>query len=352
MYLSSRFRSFVSEKYDRRLCWATSVVAGVEINMKKYFLMFAEFFSGVFGAHCVMLSLLLVLSGCCPSQLFHVGSVEVDASAIPVWNGVDAYTEVNQNVPYFDDAEKASLDAFEEYAALDNLGRCGIAYANICQELMPAEKRGEIGSVKPSGWHTVRYNDLISGNYLYNRCHLIGYQLAGENANEKNLITGTRYLNIEGMLGFENLIADYVKETGNHVVYRVTPVFLDEELVARGVLMEGWSVEDDGAGVCFNIFAHNVQPGIIIDYATGESCVSGQEIAFDFTSGSNSGDNITFANDYSFVVNTNSGKFHLDECEYAASMNQDNRLNVIDSVNDMLAAGYSPCSRCHPEEVG
>lgn len=181
-----------------------------------------------------------------------------------------AYTVVNDNVPYFPEDEK-NEGVFETYSSLDELGRCGVAFANICQEIMPTEPRGEIGSVQPSGWHTIRYDDLIDGNYLYNRCHLIGYQLAGENANECNLITGTRFLNTEGMLPFENMVADYVQETGNHVLYRVTPDFQGNELVARGVQMEAYSIEDNGAGICFNIYAYNIQPGIIIDYSTGDS---------------------------------------------------------------------------------
>lgn len=162
-------------------------------------------------------------------------------------------------------------ESFEEYSDLDSLGRCGQAYALIGTETMPDEDRGSIGQIKPSGWHTVRYDDLIDGKYLYNRCHLIGFQLAGENANEKNLITGTRYMNVDGMLPFENQVADYVETTGNHVLYRVTPVFEGDELVARGVQMEALSVEDDGQGVAFNVFVYNVQPGVDIDYQTGES---------------------------------------------------------------------------------
>lgn len=179
------------------------------------------------------------------------------------------YVTVNDNIPYFTEND-LTTEAFETYSELDDLGRCGVAYANVCQELMPTEERGEIGQVKPTGWHTVKY-DFVSGKYLYNRCHLLGYQLTGENANEQNLITGTRYLNVEGMLPFENMVADYVEETDNHVLYRVTPIFQDDELVARGVLMEGLSVEDDGEGICFNVYCYNNQPGVIIDYATGES---------------------------------------------------------------------------------
>lgn len=182
----------------------------------------------------------------------------------------EAYQVLNDNIPQFTKKQKKSKKAFEKYSALDSLGRCGVAFANICKELMPTEERGNIGRVKPSGWHTVKY-DIVEGKYLYNRCHLIGFQLAGENANEKNLITGTRYLNVEGMLPFENEVADYVEETGNHVLYRVTPQYEGNDLLAQGVQMEGYSVEDRGEGICFNVFVYNVQPGIEIDYSTGDS---------------------------------------------------------------------------------
>ena len=197
-------------------------------------------------------------------------SMNLDPGDIPEYSG-NAYITINNNIPQFDDEQKKSKEEFEYYSDLDSLGRCGTAYANICPNLQPTEKRGEIGQVKPSGWHTVKYNDIIDGNYLYNRCHLIGYQLAGENANEKNLITGTRYLNVVGMLEFENKVDKYVDDTGNHVLYRVTPVFEGDDLVASGVHMEAWSVEDDGDGICFNVYCYNVQPGIGIDYLTGDS---------------------------------------------------------------------------------
>lgn len=187
---------------------------------------------------------------------------------IPDYSGAP-YVELSGNRPDFTQ-EELTTEPFEHYSELDDLGRCGVAYANICRELMPTEERGSIGSVKPSGWQSAKY-DVVDGKYLYNRCHLIGYQLAGENANRQNLITGTRYLNIMGMLPFENEVDDYVDETGNHVLYRVTPYFTGTELVARGVQMEAYSVEDNGEGVCFNIYAYNVQPGVEIDYATGES---------------------------------------------------------------------------------
>ncbi|MCI9092790.1 MAG: hypothetical protein HFF36_03240 [Coprobacillus sp.] len=179
------------------------------------------------------------------------------------------YVEINNNIPYFEESD-LSDESFEKYSELDNLGRCGVAYANIGVDIMPTEKRGSIGMIKPTGWHTVKYNH-IDGKYLYNRCHLIAYQLSGENANEKNLITGTRYMNVEGMLPFEEKVGNYVRETKNHVLYRVTPIFEGENLVAKGVLMEAMSVEDDGEGICFCVFVYNVQPQIQIDYSTGES---------------------------------------------------------------------------------
>ena len=189
---------------------------------------------------------------------------------IPEYKG-EAYVSVNNSTPFFEDQDKTT-HVFETYSKLDSLGRCGVAYANICKELMPTEERGDIGSVKPSGWNQATYS-FVDGRYLYNRCHLIGFQLAGENANPLNLITGTRYLNIDGMLPFENLVDDYVDETNHHVLYRVTPIYKGNELVCRGVLMEGFSVEDNGEGVCFCVFAYNVQPGVIIDYSDGSSRV-------------------------------------------------------------------------------
>ncbi len=187
---------------------------------------------------------------------------------IPEYFG-EPYVVLQDNQPDFG-LEDLTLEPFEIYSELDALGRCGVAYANICLDIMPTEPRGEIGQVKPTGWHTVKY-DCVDGKYLYNRCHLIGYQLAGENANWQNLITGTRYLNVVGMLPFENMVDDYVEETENHVLYRVTPVFDGGNLVASGVQMEAFSVEDEGEGICFNVYVYNVQPGVVIDYATGDS---------------------------------------------------------------------------------
>ena len=196
-----------------------------------------------------------------------------DLSTIPEYNG-SPYVEINDNIPYFSE-DDYTTKSFEEYSELDILGRSGVAYANICKEIMPkdGEERGEIGSIKDlTGWKQKRYDDLIKDKYLYNRCHLIGWQLAGENANKNNLITGTRYLNTEGMLPFENEVAEYIrKNKKNHVLYRVTPIFEGNNLLASGVQMEAWSVEDNGKGVCFNVYCYNVQPGIVINYATGDS---------------------------------------------------------------------------------
>lgn len=196
-------------------------------------------------------------------------SASVTMDTLPAYDGTSPY--VTLDGPHFTQEEMTDTTSWGTYAQLDALGRCGTAFACIGQDLMPTEPRGAIGMVKPSGWHTVRYDGVVEGKYLYNRCHLIGYQLTGENANERNLITGTRYLNVVGMLPFEDEVADYVQQSGNHVLYRVTPVFEGTDLVARGVEMEAYSVEDSGSGVCFDVFCYNVQPGVEIDYATGES---------------------------------------------------------------------------------
>lgn len=202
--------------------------------------------------------------------------VTVSVADIPAYNG-SPYVAVNDNVPQFLETD-LSTSSYEYYSDLDSLGRCGVVYACIGTDLMPTEERGSIGSVKPTGWHTVKY-DTVDGKYLYNRCHLIGYQLSGENANVKNLITGTRYLNVDGMLPFENMVADYVKETNHHVMYRVTPVFDGDNLLASGVQIEAESVEDNGEGILFNVYCYNVQPNVAIDYATGDSSLAGGDVA-------------------------------------------------------------------------
>lgn len=191
--------------------------------------------------------------------------------SIPVYSG-EPYAVINDNMPFFND-EDMSTASFEKYSELDSIGRCGVAFANVSRELMPTDDRGEIGSIKPTGWVQEKYEGIIPSSppYLYNRCHLIAYCLTAENANEKNLITGTRYLNVDGMLPFEEMVAKYLDENNNHVLYRVTPIYDGNNLLADGVLMEAYSVEDKGAGICFCVFCYNVQPGIELNYATGES---------------------------------------------------------------------------------
>lgn len=201
-------------------------------------------------------------------SIINTSNESYDIENLPEYDG-NSYVIVNDNIPYFKE-EEYTTTSFEKYSELDSLGRCGVAYANISKDLMPTEKRGSIGMIKPSGWHTIKY-DHIDGKYLYNRCHLIGYQLTGENANEKNLITCTRSMNTKGMLQFENMVTKYIKDTGNHVLYRVTPVFEGNNLVATGVEMEAYSVEDSGKGIKFNVFVYNIEDGIIIDYKTGDS---------------------------------------------------------------------------------
>lgn len=246
---------------------------------------------------------------------------------------------VGDGIPSFT-AEELSSKSFEHYSELDSLGRCGQCFALVGTETMPHEKRGSIGMVKPTGWHLSKY-DFVEGKYLYNRCHLIGFQLTGENANECNLITGTRYLNTEGMLPYENEVADYVDETGNHVLYRVTPDFRGEELVARGVRIEAQSVEDDGAGVCFDVYCFNVQPKATIDYRTGDNKRSGSAAS---SSSASSEDK----NEHSYVLNTRSKVFHDPSCDSVDKMSQKNRSDVVDSRADLIDQGYKPCGRCNP----
>lgn len=265
----------------------------------------------------------------------------------------EAYIELNNNIPSFSDSDRRITQAFEFYSDLDALGRCRQAYANICPEIQPTEERSAIGQIRPSGWHIVKYNDLIDGNYLYNRCHLIGYQLAGENANEKNLITGTRYLNVVGMLQFENQVNDYVSLTGNHVLYRVTPMFEGDNLVASGVQIEAWSVEDGGKGICFNVYCYNVQPGIEIDYATGESWVSEAVPNNDDTNAhvdeQNGDDSVDTGLEANYVINKNTKKFHLPTCSSVNDMAEHNKQMYVGTIQELINQGYSPCQRCLKE---
>lgn len=281
-----------------------------------------------------LLALLLLLSALvsCGTQ-----PPVVSLEEIPEYAG-QPYVEVEGNVPGFTQEDQERILS-EHYSSLDLLGRCGPAEARVGLETMPTEERGAIGQVKPSGWKLAKY-DCVDGKYLYNRCHLIGFQLTGENANQENLITGTRYLNVDGMLPFENLVADYVKDTGNHVLYRVTPVFQGGELVARGVQMEALSVEDGGKGVSFNIYVYNVQPGVEIDYATGDSHLAGEEQPN--IQGEPDGEGAVY------ILNRNSMKFHLPDCAGASSIKPQNREESHESRQTLIERGYQPCGQCKP----
>ena len=302
-------------------------------------------------------------------KVVHTGTASAfNAADVPAYSG-EPYTAVNNNEPYFT-SDNLTTEAFENYSELDALGRSGVAYANVCLETMPTDKRGSISEVKPTGWHSVKY-DNVDGKSLYNRCHLIGYQLTAENANQQNLITGTRYLNVDGMLPFENMVADYVKETDNHVLYRVTPIFTGDNLVADGVLMEGYSVEDEGDGICFCVYAYNVQPGITIDYATGDSWLSSEKGNSDSSSGGNSAVSQSAADKSGtqqaavqtesvketsapvstgteYILNTNTKKFHYPSCSSVKQMKASNKKEYTGSRDDLIAQGYDPCKKCNP----
>ena len=368
---------------------------------------------------CLLMALCLVCNLSVLSASATSQKDKITLNNLPAYSG-EAYVELNDNVPSFSKKGMTSK-AFEKYIELDDLGRCGAAYANVCTETMPTEERGNIGMIKPSGWQTVKY-DNVDGKYLYNRCHLIGYQLTAENANEKNLITGTRYLNIEGMQPFENMIADYIDETDNHVLYRVTPIFRGDNLLASGVQMEAYSVEDKGKGVSFNVYCYNVQPGIEINYSDGTSRLADGTIAsitlnyskyaltvgqsktlVASTSPESAAKNVTWyssnnkvatvskngkvtavkagtatitaktanglkatckvtvkaksdttiANNTSsgnvtYVLNTNTKKFHLPSCSSVKDMNDKNKKEVSCSRDEVIDMGYVPCKRCEP----
>ena len=273
----------------------------------------------------------------------------ISLDEIPEFDGSAPYVVINGNLPYFTEDEMKTK-SYESYAELDALGRCGVTVACVGKDIMPTDERGSIGVVKPSGWHTVKY-DIVSGKYLYNRCHLIGYQLTGENANEKNLITGTRYMNVDGMLPFEDMVADYVKETSNHVMYRVTPIFKGENLVAHGALMEAKSVEDNGDGIEFCVYVYNNQPGIIIDYKTGESHLDNGSYTPPKEDGDSKPEGETGsdkAEENTYVINTDTMKFHKESCHYAKNMNEANKDIFVGTKEELLDAGYDDCGTCKP----
>ena len=281
----------------------------------------------------LILALMLLLSAC-SFDFIGITDERIDLDNIPQFSNA-AYVEINNNIPDFEESE-LKAKSYETYGRLDSLGRCTQCKACIGTDLMPTEERGAIGSVKPTGWHSDKYNN-VDGKYLYNRCHLIGYQLTAENANERNLITGTRYLNVDGMLPFENEVADYIKETGNHVLYEVTPVFKDNELVARGVHMQAKSIEDFGFGVSFNVYCYNAQPGIEIDYLTGDSKPSKEEYTFDDGS-----------KRVTYIINENSKKFHKPSCEAVDKMSEKNKKKYTGTRENLIKNGYEPCGLCNP----
>ena len=299
-------------------------------------------------------------------------TTSINLAEIPAYEG-KPYIVINNNEPFFGDiwgnyeaVDINATEAFEVYYDLDALGRPTGAFVNACEELQPTEERGTIGHIKPSGWHTAKYNGYIEGNYLYNRCHLIGYQLTGENANEQNLMTGTRYLNCDGMLPFEDKVYSYIDETDNHVLYRVTPIYDSDNLVASGVLMEAYSVEDAGAGVKFCVYCYNVQPGISIDYSTGEShMIEGYTGDYSTTTYFSTGEIKTYTtNDVvmefesdtetveneetTYVLNTNSMKFHKENCDSVAKIKDTNKVISNETREDIIGKGYEPCGWCNP----
>lgn len=268
----------------------------------------------------------------------------IDLSNIPNYTD-ESYVIINDNIPYFTEEDLKNAESYEDYSELDDLGRCGVAIANIGKDLMPSEERESIGQVKPSGWHTVKYAG-IDGNYLYNRCHLIGFQLTGENSNKENLITGTRYLNVEGMLQFENKVADFVKENDMHVLYRVTPIFEEDNLLASGVLIEAKSLEDNGKSIQFNVYCYNVQPGITIDYKTGES--TGPEFTGSSISSVNNTKTEAATTNYLYILNTSSKKIHLPTCSNALDIKEKNKTETNKSKDELIKEGYSTCGACKP----
>lgn len=289
---------------------------------------------------CLMAIIACFFTGCGRNEAKAVppNTAAISLASIPVYSG-KPYAVINNNQPVFSKEDFVSK-GFESYSRLDSLGRCGVAFANVGRETMPREKRGSISEVKPSGWVQARY-DFVDGKSLYNRCHLIGFQLTAENANKENLITGTRYLNVQGMLPFENMVADYIKETGNHVLYRVTPVYQGNNLVASGVQMEAQSVEDKGEGILFNVYCYNVQPGVEIDYATGKSKAGSQAARAEQTA-------VKEKVQQEYVLNTSSKKFHLPECSGAKNISNKNKKVYRGTKAELQKMGYTACGSCKP----
>lgn len=282
--------------------------------------------------------------------------VEVDWTNIPDYSGLSC-VKINNNKPFFE-VDSLNNESFEDYWSLDKLGRCTGAVACLGYDLMPTEERGSISEIKPSGWQSIEY-DFVEQKNLYNRCHLIGFQLAGENANECNLITGTRYMNVDGMLPFENSVAQYIRETHNHVYYMVRPIYENNELVARGILIEAYSIEDDGKGICFNVFCYNVQPGVMINYLDGSSYADGSVTVenkeesnsswYNEEAAKNSASELYDENGNDYVLNTRRMKIHRPDCNSVSDMSPKNTYEIKAYLQVLIDAGYSPCQNCKPE---
>lgn len=284
----------------------------------------------------ILLLVLAVAFYFCKDYLFAEKVVYSESvMTVPAFSG-DPYVAINENNPEFTE-DDYTTESYEYYGELDKYDRCTVVMACVGRDLMPTQDRGSISQVKPSGWVQAQY-DHVDGKSLYNRCHLIGFQLTGENANERNLITGTRYMNVEGMLPFENMIADYIKETGNHVLYRVTPIYDGVNLVARGVQLEALSMEDNGDGICFNVYVYNNQPGVVINYATGESRLENAQLP----------QTDSQADGKRYVLNTKSLKFHLETCSQADGMSKENRDTFTGDRQQLLDQGYVPAGCCNP----
>ncbi len=301
----------------------------------------------IFGILSILLAACLLFVSC-SSNYPDIGSDTADNNEqflLPLYSGEEVVS-INNDIPFFLE-EELTTDEFVRFSELDELGRCGVAVSCIGNGLLAKESRGSIGMIKPAGWHTVKY-DFIDGKYLFNRCHLIAYELCGVNSDERNLITGTRYLNIDGMLGVENQVFAYVNGTGYHVLYRVTPHYYGENLIASGVQIEAFSVEDHGSSICFNVYCFNVQPGVVIDYLTGESYPED-------TPGTRSGPllmdepSVFVPTDgATYILNTNTKRFHLLDCPSVQEMKDKNRKEFFGTREEHIEQGYVPCGRCHP----
>ena len=355
-------------------------------NMKKYNLVFRRFL--------ILLLTVVLLTGCGPAtdQATDDGQSDnqrsettestelqdstswLDKDSIPAFDGVTYDIMINNNVPYFTDEEmQSSYDLFS-LSEMDSLGRCGTAMAVLSKDTLATTERGSIGMIKPSGWRTVRYDDIVDGKYLYNRAHLLMFAVTdgssgGRTNVEENLITGTRYFNADtdhGMLHYEDILLDYIESSSNHVLYRVTPVFEGNNLVAKGVLMEAKSMEDNGNDIQFCIFIYNEQPGITIDHSNGDSHVQTEEELNELivndnsayapngietpvvsqTTGTNNRTQET--TNATYVLNTNSKKIHRPDCSSVKSMNESNKQETNESIADLEAQGYTTCQRCDP----